>query len=81
MCFAGRTSSRLIDLAEWVEMLIGIVAQIEGRKPSAIAEKRYRRRPLDLLRLWHTKLEAWIFEQAGIEFKQAQPELQKATTA
>jgi hypothetical protein len=38
-----------------------------GHKPSAIAEKHYRRRPLDLLRVWHTKIEGWILEQAGIE--------------
>jgi hypothetical protein len=38
-----------------------------GHKPSAIAEKHYRRRPLDLLRSWHVKIEAWILEQAGIE--------------
>jgi hypothetical protein len=55
-----------------VETPTGIVAQIQGHKPSAIAEKHYRRRPLDLLRIWHEKLEAWILEQAGIPFK-AQP--------
>ena len=38
-----------------------------GHKPSALAEKHYRRRPLDLLRMWHAKIEAWILEQAGIE--------------
>ena len=38
-----------------------------GHKPSATAEKHYRVRPLDLLRQWHTKIEAWILEQAGIE--------------
>ena len=54
-------------LAEWVECPAGISAQIMGHKPSAIAEKHYRRRPLDLLRMWHTKIEAWILEQAGIE--------------
>ncbi len=54
-------------LSEWVEMPVGIVAQIQGHKPSATAEKHYRRRPLDLLRQWHTKLEGWILEQAGIE--------------
>lgn len=53
-------------LAEWVECPVGVVAQIMGHKPSAIAEKHYRRRPLDLLRLWHTRIEAWILEQAGI---------------
>lgn len=54
-------------LAEWVEVPAGVVAQIMGHKPSATAEKHYRRRPLDLLRQWHTKIEAWILEQAGIE--------------
>ena len=57
------------SLAEWVEMPTGIVAQIMGHKPSATAEKHYTVRPLDLLRAWHTKYEAWILEQAGIEFK------------
>jgi hypothetical protein len=37
-----------------------------GHKPSATAEKHYRVRPLDLLRMWHTKIEAWILEQAGV---------------
>lgn len=54
-------------LAEWVECPTGVVAQIMGHKPSALAEKHYRRRPLDLLRMWHTKIEAWMLEQAGIE--------------
>lgn len=55
------------SLSEWVEVPVGIVAQIMGHKPSAIAEKHYRVRPIDLLRMWHTRLEAWILEQAGIE--------------
>jgi len=54
-------------LAEWVECPTGVVAQIMGHKPSAIAEKHYRRRPLDLLRMWHTRIEAWMLEQARIE--------------
>ncbi|EEE06988.1 tyrosine-type recombinase/integrase [Burkholderia multivorans] len=55
-------------LSEWVEVPVGVVAQIQGHKPSAIAEKHYRRRPLDLLRMWHDKIEAWMLGQAGIEF-------------
>jgi integrase len=55
-------------LSEWVEVPVGVVAQIQGHKPSAIAEKHYRRRPLDLLRMWHDKIEAWMLEQARIEF-------------
>ena len=58
-------------LSEWVEAPVGLVAQIMGHKPSATAEKHYRRRPLDLLRMWHTRIEEWILEQAGIE--QARP--------
>ncbi|MGR2682582.1 tyrosine-type recombinase/integrase [Chromobacterium haemolyticum] len=56
-------------LSEWVEVPVGVVAQIQGHKPSAIAEKHYRRRPLDLLRKWHDKIESWMLEQAGIEFQ------------
>jgi integrase len=64
------------SLAEWTETPTGIVAQIMGHKPSATAEKHYRVRPLDLLRKWHTKLEEWILEQAGISLpkqKAAEP--------
>ena len=55
-------------LAEWCEVPVGIVAQIQGHKPSAIAEKHYRVRPIDLLRQWHTTIEAWMLEQAGLHF-------------
>lgn len=55
-------------LSEWVECPVGVVAQIQGHKPTAIAEKHYRRRPLDLLRMWHDKIESWMLGQAGIEF-------------
>lgn len=55
-------------LAEWVEVPSGVVAQIQGHKPSALAEKHYRRRPLDLLRMWHVKIEEWMLGQAGIAF-------------
>lgn len=53
-------------LSEWCEVPVGVVAQIQGHKPSAIAEKHYRRRPLDLLRKWHDQIEAWMLEEAGI---------------
>jgi len=55
-------------LSEWVEVPAGIVAQIMGHKPSAIAEKHYIQRELDLLHMWHVKIEAWILNEAGIEF-------------
>lgn len=65
------------SLAEWADMPLGVVAQIMGHKPSATAEKHYRVRPLDLLRKWHTELEAWILTEAGIE----QPAEQEAAPA
>lgn len=54
-------------LSEWVEVPVGVVAQIQGHKPSALAEKHYRRRPLDLLRMWHDKIESWMLLQAGLD--------------
>ena len=56
-------------LTEWLECPAGVVAQIMGHKPSATAEKYYKVRPLDLLRMWHTKIEAWMLTQAGIAFE------------
>ncbi len=56
------------SLCEWIEMPAGIGAQIQGHKPQGVREKHYIRRPLDLLRMWHVKIEAWILEQAGVEF-------------
>ena len=56
------------SLTEWLETPAGVVAQIQGHKPSATAEKHYKVRPLELLRVHHEKIEAWILEQAGIIF-------------
>lgn len=66
-------------LSEWVEVPVGVVAQIQGHKPSAIAEKHYRVRPLDLLRLHHERIEAWILEQANIHLAQTSTENNAAT--
>jgi integrase len=57
------------SLTEWLEVPVGVVAQIQGHKPSATAERHYKRRPLDLLRVHHERIEAWVLAQAGIEFK------------
>jgi integrase len=56
------------SLTEWLEVPAGVVAQLMGHKPSATAEKHYTVRPLDLLRVHHEKIEAWILEQAGVTF-------------
>lgn len=54
------------NLAEWLEIPTGVVAQIMGHKPSATAEKHYKDRPVDLLRVHHTKIENWILEEAKV---------------
>lgn len=59
------------SLTEWLEIPAGVVAQIMGHKPSATAEKHYTVRPLDLLRMHHERIEAWILEQAGVTFDSA----------
>ncbi|SMP59406.1 tyrosine-type recombinase/integrase [Noviherbaspirillum suwonense] len=59
------------SLTEWLDIPAGVVAQIMGHKPSATAEKHYTIRPLDLLRLHHEKIEAWILEQAKVNFLKA----------
>lgn len=56
------------SLTEWLEIPAGVVAQVMGHKPSATAEKHYTVRPLDLLRMHHERIEAWILEQAGVSF-------------
>lgn len=55
------------SLTEWLDIPAGVVAQLMGHKPSATAEKHYTVRPLDLLRIHHEKIEAWMLEHAGIE--------------
>ncbi len=58
-------------LAEWLEIPAGVIAQIQGHKPSATAEKHYIVRELGMLRIHHERFEAWILEQAGIPFNPA----------
>lgn len=61
------------SLSEWLgTMPLGLVAQIQGHKPSATVEKHYRPRELGLLQLHADQFEAWILEQAGISFDPAQ---------
>ena len=51
-------------LSEHIEVPAGVVAQIMGHKPSATAEKHYKRRSLDLLRMWHVKIEDFLLAKA-----------------
>jgi len=54
------------SLCEWLDIPGGVSAQIQGHAPQGVREQNYIRRPLDLLRVHHQRIEAWILEQAGI---------------
>ena len=56
------------SLCEWIEVPGGISAQIQGHAPQGVREQNYIRRPIDLLRVWHDKIEVWILEQAGVKW-------------
>jgi len=54
-------------IGQWiVGCPVGIVAQIMGQKPTAIAEKHYIKRSISLLRQWHCTIEKFILDEAGI---------------
>ncbi len=70
------------SLCEWIDIPGGISAQIQGHAPQGVREQNYIRRPLDLLRVHHEKIEAWILEQAGVQFDaQAAPGALRVVTA
>ena len=56
------------SLCEWLDIPGGISAQIQGHAPQGVREQNYIRRPLDLLRVHHERIEAWILEQAEVQF-------------
>ena len=56
------------SLCEWIEVPAGISAQIQGHAPQGVREQNYIRRPIDLLRMWHEKIEAWMLEHGGVPF-------------
>lgn len=60
------------SLCEWIDIPGGISAQIQGHAPQGVREQNYIRRPLDLLRLHHEKIEAFILKHAGVDFDAAQ---------
>jgi integrase len=53
--------------SEWLEIPNGVRQNIMGHVARSTDED-YTVRPLDLLRVHHEKIEAWILEQAGIVF-------------
>lgn len=54
------------NACEWLDWPAGVKAQIMGHKPSATAERHYTRRPVDLLRKYQEKLEAWVISEANL---------------
>lgn len=66
------------SLCEWLEIPGGISAQIQGHAPQGVREQNYIRRPLDLLRLHHERIEAWILDQGNVKFS---PPAETASTA
>lgn len=68
-------------LSEWTETPAGIAAQIQGHAPQGVREQNYIRRPLDLLRKWHVKIEEWMLEQAEIQFQPAPAGLRVVSAA
>jgi hypothetical protein len=46
---------------------IGSPDRAQHRSPQGVHEKNYIRHPLDLLRMWHMKIDGWMLEQADID--------------
>ena len=67
-------------LSEWTETPAGIAAQIQGHAPQGVREQNYIRRPLDLLRMWHVKIEAWMLNQAHIDLTESATNLKLVET-
>lgn len=55
-------------LCEWLDIPGGVGAQIQGHAPQGVREQNYVFRPVDLLRVHHERIEAWMLEQAEIVF-------------
>jgi len=53
--------------SEWLDIPNGVRQNIMGHV-AASTDEDYTIRPLDLLRVHHEKIEAWILEQAGVTF-------------
>lgn len=65
------------SLCEWIEMPKGISDQIQGHAPQGVREKNYIRRPIDLLRMWHVKIEEWILRESGVTIPDTVPMLRR----
>lgn len=52
-------------LSQWIELPVGITDQIMGHAPQGVGEMHYMVRPLDMLRMYHERIEAWILKEAA----------------
>lgn len=62
-----RRSFATFSERDGVDTPAGVTAQIMGHRPSGTAEKHYKKRDIDTLREWHSKIEKWILNEAGIQ--------------
>jgi integrase len=46
----------------------GVVAQLQGHRPSATIEKHYAKRTEEFLRQWSERIESWILRKGGVRF-------------
>ncbi|WP_168929151.1 tyrosine-type recombinase/integrase [Crenobacter intestini] len=58
-------------LADWTECPAGVTRQIQGHAAVGASEINYKPRPLDMLRLWHDRIEKFILTEAGIQQPEA----------
>ena len=54
------------SLAEWVDIPVGVTAQISGHKPSALVERHYTVRPIDMLKEELQEYKNWLLKEAKI---------------
>jgi integrase len=60
------TRRTFISLAKWLPFPVGVIGQIVGHAPNSTPGRHYEFLPIDLLRTWHDRYEAWILSQAGV---------------
>ena len=65
---------RVIPLTPYVASLLQGLTKAGARvfstaRTGAAAKKHYKIWPFELLRMHHEKIEAWMLEQAGVQFK------------
>ena len=71
---AGQSrGTRVIPLTLYISLFFPALQPLVGASsyPATHITTLYTVRPLDLLRMHHERIEAWILEQAGVKFDSA----------